>query len=87
MFQQRQTLYQQLEAARQSKIILYVTGDRTQLETPYTFKRALIESVAGGSHAFISEGTLLRQQIQIQPGIIQNAITDNRTFEGWRHFP
>jgi len=54
---------------------------------PYTFRRALIESVAGGSHVFISEGTLLRQQIQIQPGVIQNAITDNRTFEGWRHFP
>jgi hypothetical protein len=54
---------------------------------PYTFKRALIESVAGGSHVFMSEGTLSRQQLQIQPGIIQNAITDNRTFEGWRHFP
>lgn len=33
MFQQRQALYQQLEAARQTKVILYVTGDRTQLET------------------------------------------------------
>jgi hypothetical protein len=54
---------------------------------PYMFRRALIESAAGGSHVFISEGTLQRQQIQIQPGMIQNAITDNRTFEGWRHFP
>ena len=54
---------------------------------PYTFRRALIESVAGGSHVFMSDGTLSRQQIQTQPGVIQNAITDNRTFEGWRHFP
>ena len=53
----------------------------------YVFKRAVIESVAGGSHAFVTEGTLTRQQIQIQPGVIQNAITDNRTFDGWRHFP
>jgi hypothetical protein len=55
--------------------------------TSYSFKRALIESVAGGSDVFMSDGTLSRQQIQIQPGVIQNAITDNRTFEGWRHFP
>lgn len=33
MYQQRQPLYQHLEVARQSKVILYVTGDRTQLET------------------------------------------------------
>lgn len=63
----------------------------------YSFKRALIESVGGGSHAFVSEGTLTRQQIQLPPGmqlgpglmlppgIMQQAITDNRTFEGWRH--
>jgi hypothetical protein len=53
----------------------------------YSFKRALIESSAGGSHAFVSEGTLNRQPIQMQPGIPQQAITDNRTFEGWRHTP
>lgn len=33
MFQERQALYQRLETARQSKVILYVTGDRAQLET------------------------------------------------------
>jgi Serine dehydrogenase proteinase len=54
---------------------------------PYRFSRALIESAAGGSHVFLSEGNLSRQQIQIQPGIFQNAITDDRTFEGWRHIP
>ena len=53
----------------------------------YAFKRAVIESVNGGSHMFMSEGTLTRQPIQLQPGITQQAISDNRTFEGWRHFP
>ncbi len=51
----------------------------------YTFKRALIESVDGGSHVFASEGILARQQIQLQPGVSQQAISDNRTFEGWKH--
>lgn len=51
----------------------------------YSFKRALIESVEGGSHAFVSEGTLTRQPIQLQPGVVQQAINDNRSFEGWRH--
>jgi hypothetical protein len=54
---------------------------------PYQFRRALIESINGGSHVFVSEGTLTRQQVQLQPGIVQQAINDNRTFEGWRHFP
>ncbi len=51
----------------------------------YSFKRALVESVEGGSHRFISEGNLIRQQIQAQPGISQEAISDKRKFEGWRH--
>ncbi|MEY2501284.1 MAG: hypothetical protein QOI07_1618 [Verrucomicrobiota bacterium] len=51
----------------------------------YSFRRALIESVAGGSHAFVSEGQLTQQQVQIQPGVVQQAINDNRTFEGWKH--
>jgi Serine dehydrogenase proteinase len=54
---------------------------------PYSFKRALIESIQGGTHAFISEGTLTRQPVQLQPGVVQHAINDNRSFEGWRHFP
>ena len=54
-------------------------------QTGYAFCRALIESVAGGSHAFVSEGQLTRQQIQIPPGIPQMAVQDRRTFEGWRH--
>lgn len=51
----------------------------------YSYVRGAIESVKGGSHRFLSEGTYARQQIQIQPGITQNAVADSRTFEGWRH--
>jgi hypothetical protein len=51
----------------------------------YVFRRALIESVDGGSHVFMSEGELIRQPMQIQPGINQLAIRDNRSFEGWRY--
>lgn len=51
----------------------------------YSCRRALVESVGGGSDAFVSEGMLLQQQIQIQPGVSQIAIEDRRTFEGWRH--
>lgn len=54
-------------------------------QSNYCFKRSLLESVGGGSHAFVSEGALSRQKVQIQPGLVQEAIQDNRTFEGWRH--
>lgn len=56
-----------------------------QPSVDYTFRRALIESLPGGSDAFISEGTLLRGQVQIQPGIQHATIQDRRNFEGWRH--
>jgi hypothetical protein len=58
--------------------------------TQYAFKRALIESGENGSHAFVTEGTLTRQQVQLPPnlgglppgmvpvGLTQQAITDNR---------
>jgi len=51
----------------------------------YCLPRALLESVAGGSHCFCSEGKLVRTQIQPKLGVAQFAIQDNRTFEGWRH--
>lgn len=51
----------------------------------YSISRGLVESREGGSHAFISEGILTRQQIQLQPGTMQDAIGDQRQFEGWRH--
>jgi hypothetical protein len=53
----------------------------------YEFRRGLIESVKGGTHVHVSKGTLHKRQIQLQPGLTQNAIQDERTFEGWRHEP
>jgi len=56
-----------------------------QPQAAYSCRRALIESVAGGTDFFASEGILVQQQLQIQPNVIQMAIEDRRTFEGWRH--
>jgi len=50
----------------------------------YCFSRALIESVPGGSHVFVSEGRLLRQELQTPQGL-QMAIQDERMFDAWRH--
>jgi len=60
-----------------------VLGVQTQAN--FSFPRSLIESVTGGSDRFISEGTLIKKQIQIAPGVMKEAIDDQRTFEGWRH--
>lgn len=57
----------------------------TNNQAQYSFTRALIESVTGGSDAFISEGSLNRQQVQIPPGIPQIALQDRRTYDRWRH--
>ncbi len=50
---------------------------------PYTLVRALVESALGGSYQFLSEGTLTKSVV---PGPLgaQEAITDQRTFEGWK---
>jgi hypothetical protein len=47
----------------------------------YTLRRALIESVDGGSDVFISEGTLAKHNLPNG----QTATQDSRTFESWRH--
>ncbi len=62
-------------------VIMAADRDRT----PYSFPRALIESVEGGSHAFVSEGVLARSSIEGPQGVVQHAVTDQRVFEGWRH--
>ena len=56
-----------------------------QPQANYSSRRALIDTVPGGTDFFISEGTITQQQIQVQPGVTQIAIEDRRTFEGWRH--
>ena len=56
-----------------------------QPQATYSCRRALIDSVPGGTDLFVSEGTITQQPVQIQPGVTQIAIEDRRTFEGWRH--
>lgn len=59
-------------------------------EKQYLFKRCLIETVEYGQDAFISEGTLKIIPININQlngnNLPQTTITDDRIFEGWRHF-
>ena len=53
---------------------------------PYSFRRVIIESVALGTDVFISEGELSKSSVVPAPGMMpQINMTDNRTFEGWRH--
>lgn len=59
-----------------------VLGSNAQV--PYRYCRALLESVHHGSHAFVSEGILTRQQVSIPGGMSQLAVADRRTFEGWK---
>ena len=51
---------------------------------PYAFRRGLIETIAGGSYYFVTEGQMSRQQVQTPKGL-QDAITDKRSFEGWKY--
>lgn len=50
----------------------------------YDLRRCLIESIDGGCHFLSSEGVLSRVIIPSPHGN-QNAISDNRIFEGWRY--
>lgn len=74
-----------------NELELRVAWDPNQLiatgsSASYLVRRVLIESIDGGTDVFISQGTLSRQQIQIQPHLPpQIAIHDNRLFEGWKH--
>lgn len=51
----------------------------------YLFKRCLIESVAYGQDAFISEGTLIKDTVVVN-GTPRTTIGNNLRYEGWRHF-
>lgn len=75
----------ELKKAFNTNIIL---GNNSQAD--YSCRRALIESIAGGTDVFVSEGTLLKntQIIQQAPNIppIQRVVVeDQRKFEGWKH--
>lgn len=47
----------------------------------YSLRRALIESIGGGTDVFISEGTLIKQVVPSG----QVSLQDSRTFQGWKH--
>lgn len=53
-------------------------------EAQYRFSRAVIQSLAGGTHTFVSEGVLRRVQVQTPQGL-QPGVSDERSFEGWRY--
>lgn len=51
----------------------------------YSFRRGLIESIYNNTDVFLSEGELVKQPIA-PPGMPpQINLSDNRTFEGWKH--
>ena len=50
----------------------------------YHFRRCLIESISGGCHAFVSDGTLTKGTTPGPNGTVVTQVTDNRTFEGWK---
>ena len=53
---------------------------------PYSFRRGLIESLNNGTDVFLSEGTLSKQSFIPAPGMPpQINLSDDRTFEGWKH--
>jgi len=57
-----------------------------QDEATYELSRALIESLYGGSHRFVSEGRLIKRQVPDQTtGVIREGLEDKRRFEGWKH--
>ena len=49
-----------------------------------SFRRAFIESSDGGSHVFVTKGTLTRRQAQNEFGQILDGIEFQPDFEGWR---
>jgi Serine dehydrogenase proteinase len=57
----------------------------TNTASPYSAIRGLVESTEGGCYGFLSEGTMTKAMVPMpSTGAIQEAITDSRTFEGWR---
>ena len=61
----------------------YLAGADLNAPKSYTNTRALVEGTVGGCYGFISEGTLMRVQVQTNSGP-QEGVKDDRTFEGWR---
>jgi hypothetical protein len=52
----------------------------------YEFRRAVVESLDGGSHQFRSKGFLRKHQVvDSNTGVAQEGIEDKRIFEGWKY--
>ena len=64
---------------------VYIGKDNVRL---YSIKRTLVESLAGKTDSFVSEGQFTRVNIPSTPQIPaqQIAIQDQRIFEGWKHY-
>ena len=60
-----------------------LAGVEANVPTQFSITRALVEGTDGGCYGFVSEGTLMRVQVQTGNGL-QEGIKDERTFEGWR---
>ena len=54
---------------------------------PYSLVRGLVKSPLGGCYQFLSLGTLTKSVVPVGPLGPQEAITDQRTFEGWKKLP
>ena len=61
----------------------YLAGAQISKPVQYSIPRALVEGAVGGCYGFVSEGTLMRVQVQTNNGT-QEGVKDERTFEGWR---
>jgi hypothetical protein len=61
---------------------LVVGGAAAGTQVPYKETRGLIESIDGGSYAFVSQGNVQKTHVQTQFGL-QVGLQDERTFEGW----
>lgn len=80
-------IHQEIEAEMQSSSKLDAAADLAgQATKDYSYTRALVESVDGGSHAFVTQGrynSIVQPQQNSPAGI--PAIQNIRSFEGWKH--
>ena len=70
----------ELETPYSPAIILNETN-----EYEYAFRRGLIESIYNQTDVFLSEGKLIKQPISLPGMPPQTSISDNRSFDGWKH--
>jgi Serine dehydrogenase proteinase len=72
-----------LQPYSQSKV---VGGAEVGTQVSYKEVRGLVESVDGGTYAFVSEGIMQKAHVQTPMGL-QVGLQDERTFEGWAKQP